>query len=85
MWLKLEARPEASRRMRYLSPLLAVALTLLSGVLLFAALGQNPWFGVRAFFLAPLSDLYGLTELLLKATPLMLISMGLAVGFRAGV
>ena len=85
MWLKLEARPEASRRMRYLSPLLAVVLTLLSGVLLFAALGQNPWFGVRAFFLAPLSDLYGLTELLLKATPLMLISMGLAVGFRAGV
>jgi general nucleoside transport system permease protein len=37
------------------------------------------------FFLNPLSDLYGLSELLLKATPLMLIGIGLAVGFRAGV
>src|SRR5574337_242602 len=83
--LKLEARPEASRHMRWLSPLLAVALTLLGGLLLFAALGQNPLRGLRVFFLQPLGDLYGVSELLLKATPLMLIGVGLAVGFRAGV
>ncbi|WP_198971286.1 ABC transporter permease [Xylophilus sp. ASV27] len=85
MWLRLEPRPEASRRMRWLSPLLAVALTLLGGLVLFAALGQNPWHALRVFFLQPLGDVYGLSELLLKATPLMLIGVGLAAGFRAGV
>jgi len=85
MWPSLEARPEASRRMRYLSPLLAVLLTLVGGALLFAALGQNPVHALRVYFLGPLSDLYGWSELLLKATPLMLIGVGLAVGFKAGV
>jgi len=83
--LRLEARAQASRRMSWLSPLLAVGLTVLCGLLLFAALGQHPLLGLRVFFLQPLYDLYGLSELLLKATPLMLIGVGLAVGFRAGV
>jgi simple sugar transport system permease protein len=85
MWPRLEARAEASRRMRWLSPLLAVGLTLLGGLVLFAGLGQNPLLGLRVYFLQPLSDLYSLSELLLKATPLMLIGIGLAAGFRAGV
>lgn len=85
MWPRLEARPQASARMRWLSPLLAVLLTLLGGALLFAALGQPPGQALRLYFLAPLSDLYGVSELLLKATPLMLIGVGLAAGFRAGV
>lgn len=85
MWPRLEVRPEASRRMRWLSPLLAVGLTLLGGLALFAALGQNPLVGFRVYFLQPVGDLYGLSELLLKATPLMLIGIGLAAGFRAGV
>ncbi|WP_291592861.1 ABC transporter permease [Comamonas sp.] len=71
--------------MRWLSPLMAIALTILCGAMLFASLGHNPWRGMHAFFVLPVSDLYGLSELLLKATPLMLVSMGLAVGFRAGV
>ena len=85
MWPRLELRPEASRRMRWLSPLLAVLLTLVGGLLLFAALGRDPLQGLRVFFLAPLRDLYGWSELLLKATPLMLIGVGLAAGFKAGV
>ncbi|WP_077002542.1 ABC transporter permease [Variovorax sp. KK3] len=85
MWPRLEARPEASRRMRILSPLLAAGLTLLGGLVLFAALGTNPLHGLRVYFLQPVADLYGLSELLLKATPLMLIGIGLAAGFRAGV
>ena len=85
MWPRLEVRPESSRLMRWLSPLLAVVLTLAGGLALFAALGQNPLHGLRVYFLAPLGDLYGWSELLLKATPLMLIGLGLAAGFRAGV
>ncbi len=37
------------------------------------------------FFLSPLKDAYGVSELFLKATPLMLIAVGLSVGFRANV
>ena len=83
--LRLEPRAEASRSMGYLSPLIAVLLMLLGGLLLFAVLGKDPVEGFRVYFLNPLRDLYGLSELLLKATPLMLIAMGLAIGFRANV
>lgn len=83
--LRLEPRADASRLMSYLSPLIAVALMLIGGLALFAALGKDPLEGFRVYFLNPLRDLYGLSELLLKATPLMLIAMGLSVGFRANV
>lgn len=85
MLLKLEARGEASRRMRYWSPVLAVLLTLAGSLALFALLGKNPATGFKVFFLYPLRDLYSMSELLLKATPLMLISVGLAVGYRANI
>ena len=84
MW-KLETRPEASQAMRYASPAIAVTLTLAGGMLVFMALGRNPIEGFRIFFLNPVRDLNAITELLLKATPLMLIAVGLAVGFRANV
>src|SRR6185295_16763031 len=82
---RLEARPEPSNAMRYASPLLAVTLTLIGGLVIFAALGKNPVEGFRVFFLLPLKDAYGISELFLKATPLMLIAVGLAIGFRANV
>jgi len=83
--LRLETRPEASETMRYASPVIAVALTLVGGMIIFAALGKNPAEGFKVFFLNPIRDLDAIAELLLKATPLMLIAVGLAVGFRANV
>jgi len=71
--------------MRYLSPLLAVLLMLGSGMLLFTALGKSPLEGFKVFFLNPVKDTYGVAELFLKATPLMLCAVGLSVGFRANV
>ena len=71
--------------MVYLSPVLAIALTLISGLFIFAALGEDPLVALYTFFVLPISDLYGLTELLVKATPLVLIGVGLALGFRANV
>ncbi|MEX6503775.1 ABC transporter permease [Pseudomonas zhanjiangensis] len=85
MSFKLETRPEASQLMSYVSPLLAVLLTMLGGLLVFTSLGKDPLQGFQVFFLNPLRDGYALSELLLKATPLMLCAMGLAVGFRANV
>ncbi len=83
--IRLERRPEASQTMSYLSPLIAVVLMLIGGMLLFLFLGKNPLQGFYIFFISPISDLYGVSELLLKATPLMLCAVGLAVGFRANV
>ena len=71
--------------MRFAAPLVAAALTFAGGLAVFAALGTNPLEGIRVFFLSPLKDAYGVAELLLKASPLMLIAIGLAVGFRANV
>lgn len=85
MWLKFEQRPEPSRAMRYASPLLAVALMVLSGVILFHLLGKSPMEGLKVFFMNPVQDKYGVAELFLKATPLMLCAVGLAVGFRGNI
>ncbi len=83
--IRLERRPEASQLMSYASPLIAIVLMLIGGLLLFAFLGKNPLEGFKVFFINPISDWYGVSELFLKATPLMLIAVGLAVGFRANV
>jgi len=83
--LRLERRPEALHLMSYASPLIAIGLMLIGGLVLFTLLGKNPLEGFKVFFLNPISDWYGVSELLLKATPLMLIAVGLAVGFRANV
>ncbi|WP_018149834.1 ABC transporter permease [Leeia oryzae] len=83
--LQLESRPVASRTMRYVAPVLAAALTLVTGLVLFYALGKSPVEAFKVFFVDPIKDLNGITEWLLKASPLCLIALGLAVGFRANV
>ena len=85
MRLKLETRAEPSRLMAYLSPLLAAGLTIVAGFILFSALGKNPVEAFYTFFIHPIRDLNGIAELLLKASPLMLIAVGLACGYRANV
>jgi ABC-type uncharacterized transport system permease subunit len=83
--LRLEIRPEPSRAMAIASPLIALALTALVAALLFAALGKDPVRGLSMFFYEPLGNRRALTEVALKATPLILCALGLAVCFRANV
>ena len=83
--LKLEPRPAASKAMTWASPLIALALTVLIGVGLFILLGKDPLRGLQVFFVEPVKSLYALSELSVKATPLILIALGLAVCFRANV
>ncbi|WP_067333401.1 ABC transporter permease [Stappia indica] len=79
MRLELEKRAEHSTAMALLSPVIALALTLVSGAILFAALGQNPAEALYVFFIEPLTASWSLQELVVKATPLILIGVGLAV------
>ena len=83
--LKLEPRPQASKMWSYGSPLLALAVTVLLGVLLFMALGKDPVKALLVFFWEPVRTPYALGELMVKATPLLIIALGLAVCFRSNV
>jgi general nucleoside transport system permease protein len=83
--LKLEARPEQSKVMSVMSPVLALLITVAIGTVLFVLLGKDPLRGLYVFFVEPLKSVYALTELAVKATPLILIALGLAVCFRSNV
>jgi ABC-type uncharacterized transport system permease subunit len=82
---KLEPRPAPSKALALASPLLALLITVMAGVGLFVALGKDPVAGLRMFFIEPLKGGYALSELSIKATPLVLIGLGLAVCYRANI
>ena len=82
---RLEARPVPSRRMAILSPILALAITVAIGAVLFMVLGKDPVRGLALFFVEPVNSAYALSELSIKSTPLLLIALGLSVCFRANV
>ncbi len=82
---RLEPRKELSRTMFYLTPVLALLLTIIAGAIMFAALGKPPAEAIYTIFIGPLTSFRGFAELLVKATPLILIAVGLALGFRANV
>ncbi len=84
MRLTLERRDSTGMAGLLLSPLLAVALTLASSIVVFWALGQDPWRALNVYFLMPVSDFWGVQEVAVKATPLVLIAVGLALCFRSG-
>jgi len=83
--LKLEARPQPSQAWSYGSPLLALLCTVVIGVIMFALLGKDPVRGLQVFFWEPIRNGYMVGELVVKATPLLLIALGLAVCFRSNV
>jgi simple sugar transport system permease protein len=83
--LKLEPRAQASQAMALASPLLALAITVVLGVALFAALGKPPLQALSMFFVEPVKNAYAWSEIAIKATPLVLIGLGLAVCFRSNV
>lgn len=82
---KIEKRPSDSKLMSYLSPLIAISLTLISGGLLFIVLGVDPFTALYTFFILPISDFYGWTELGIKVAPLLLCAMGLSLCFKAKI
>ncbi len=85
MTFSLEARTTPSRLMTWVSPLLAITLMLITGFIFFALLGKDPITAFSVFFIQPLSHMYGVGEMLLIASPLCIIALGLAIGYRANV
>lgn len=86
--LMLEKRPTPSKFWLYATPPVAVILTMIAGGILFAAMGKNPFEVIRTIFWDPVFGefaFYLRGQLLVKAGPLILIAIGLALGFRAGI
>jgi len=86
--LRLEKRPQPSRLWTWLTPVLAVLITMLAGGALFATLGKDPLEAIATIFWRPLFGefaFYYRPQLLLKGAPLVLIAIGLSLGFRAGI
>ena len=81
--IKVEKRNDVSPSIYFLTPVLAIFLTLIGGAIIFYVLGFNPIEALKFFFITPISDLYGLSELLVKATPLCLIAIGLSFCFKS--
>ncbi len=83
--IRLEARAEPSRLMGFAAPVIALIVTLFAGLILFALLGVPIGKAFYAFFIEPVSSTYGLSELGVKAAPLIMIAVALSIGYRANV
>jgi general nucleoside transport system permease protein len=83
MQLVLEKRAERSNTIALISPLIAIGLAIVTMVILFAILGKNPLLALHAYFIAPLTDSYSLQEIAVKATPLVMIAIGLSLCYLA--
>lgn len=98
--MRLEKRAAPSTAVSILSPIVAIVLTIICGLLLIQAAGKSPQEAFEAYFLFPFKDLiawvnaapgeragllYQPGEVLVKAVPLALIGAGLAIAFRAGL
>jgi general nucleoside transport system permease protein len=85
MQLLLERRAERSTAIAIASPLIAIALTLVTMAVLFAILGKDPVTALRVYFIDPLTDAYSLEEIIVKATPLVMIAVGLSLCYIANI
>lgn len=83
--LRLESRAAPSNAMALASPLIALTVTVLVGILLFVLLGKDPLLGLSMFFVEPIKSGYAWSEIAVKAVPLILIALGLALCFRSNV
>src|ERR1700727_1194900 len=86
MWFMqfvLEKRAERSNTIALVSPLIAIGLTIVTMSILFMILRKNPISALGVYFIDPLTDSYSLQEIAVKATPLVMIAIGLALCYLA--
>jgi simple sugar transport system permease protein len=83
--LNIEPRIENSKAMAWISPFIAIFLTMLASSIIFTLLDVSPVKAFDVFIIQPVSDTYNIGELLVKATPLLLCATGLAICYRANI
>jgi simple sugar transport system permease protein len=83
MRIELVRRPERSPGMALLSPLVAIALTVVAGFIIFTAIGVDPLGALYVYFIEPLTASWSREDLVVKAVPIILIAVGLSVCYRS--
>jgi simple sugar transport system permease protein len=79
MRIELIRRPERSRWMGFLSPIIAILLTVVAGFIIFSATGVNPFEALYIYFIEPLTAGWSLEDLVVKAVPIILVAVGLSL------
>ena len=85
MRFELTPRPHVSSAMRALAPVAAFITAFLIAGFVIWLMGRSPIAAFDVYVLQPLSDPWSLQELVVKATPLALIAIGLSYCFRANL
>jgi general nucleoside transport system permease protein len=85
MRLKFEKRAAPSRFMLFVTPIAAVAITMVLGAALFEILGFDGLSTVKEMFFTPILASYKWQDVAAKAAPLILIGLGLSLGNQAKV
>ena len=85
MQFRFEKRAEPSRAMLYVTPVAAVLLTMVLGAIIFTIIGYDGIGAVREIFFTPLANSLKWQDLAVKAAPLIIIGVGLSIGYRANV
>ncbi len=85
MQFRLEKKLQPSKKMLFGTPVLAVFLTMILGAIIFSILGFDGLAAVREIFLTPIINSLKWQDLAVKAAPLIIIGVGLSIGYRANV
>ena len=81
----LEKRAAQSKAMTFLSPVVAIAITVVIGGVIFKSLGLDPLKALYIYFVEPMTSIWSVEEVIVKAAPLVLIGVGLSVCYTANV
>lgn len=78
----LQLKTETSKHSFWLTPLLAILMALTMGAVFLMAYGFNPLMVYVAMFQGAFGSFYGFSETLVKAIPIALCSLAVAIAFR---
>ena len=82
---RMNTRLYLAKLIDLLLPVLAMVIALVVGVLLLFLLGTDPIEAYSALIQGALGNISGITQTLTKATPLLLVGLGICIAFRGGV
>ncbi len=82
MQLITERREISSPLFRLLTPIVSIAIALFVAGFLLLASGVNPLEAYREIIIESVGSLYGLSETLVKTTPLIFAGLGVSLAFR---
>src|SRR5450631_1221944 len=85
MRIDLEARLQRSTIREILAPVGALIVAILIGGVVVALMGRSTIEAFNVYFVEPLSQSYSLQAIAVKASPLILIAVGLAFCYRANL